>query len=93
MMMAGAYAPPISLFSVLPEKRETGRARSKEKRERRREFDRRGQISPKYGGCSQTVPGNLAVSIQVRLTPFRPEPLRRICGFLRGCFASLTQGP
>ena len=26
-------APPISLFSVLPEKRETGRARSKEKRE------------------------------------------------------------
>ena len=39
MMMAGAYAPPISLFSVLPEKRETGRARSKEKRERRREFD------------------------------------------------------
>ena len=34
MMMAGAYAPPISLFSVLPEKRETGRARSKEKRER-----------------------------------------------------------
>ena len=56
MMMAGAYAPPISLFSVLPEKRETGRARSKEKREHGAEFDRRGQIRPRYGGWPEPVP-------------------------------------
>lgn len=32
MMMAGAYAPPISLFSVLPEKRECAVHGGREKR-------------------------------------------------------------
>nr|WP_326127665.1 hypothetical protein [uncultured Oscillibacter sp.] len=46
-------APPISLFSVMPEKRETGRARSKEKREALgHEFDRKGQIVPKVRGLA-----------------------------------------
>ncbi len=35
----------------------------------------------------------LPVFYRLRLTPFRPEPLRRSCNCLRGCFASLTQGP
>ena len=44
-------------------------------------------------GSSQTVPGNLAVSIRLRLTAFRPLALCRSCDCHRGCFAGLTQGP
>ncbi len=34
----------------------------------------------------------LPVLCRLRLTPLRPEPLRRSWDCLRGCFASLTQG-
>ena len=44
-------------------------------------------------GSSQTVPGNLAVSIRLRLTAFRPLALCRSCDCHRGCLAGLTQGP
>ena len=45
-------APPISLFSLLREKRETGRARSKEKRERRGENLTFVKFRPKIRGLS-----------------------------------------
>ena len=44
-------------------------------------------------GSSQTVPGNLPLSIRLRLTAYRPLALCRSCDCHRGCFASLTQGP
>mgnify|MGYP007016217321 CR=1 FL=1 len=51
------------------------------------------KLCQKYGGCSQTVPGNLEASIRVRLNPFLDGALCRSWDCLRGCFASLTQGP
>ena len=43
-------------------------------------------------GSPQTVPENLAVSIRLRLTAYRPLALCRSCACQRGCFAGLTQG-
>jgi len=59
MMMAGAFAPPFSLF-LSGEKEKTGRARSKREKDAGAEFDHRGQIRPRYGGWSEPVPIRLA---------------------------------
>ena len=53
-----------------------------------------GKFRPKkYGGCSQTVPGNLPVFCRLRLTAYREGALCRRSEYQRGCFAALTQGP
>ncbi len=84
-------APPIFSFR-LRRKEKTGRARSKREKPLGRNLTARVKFA-QMRGPSQTVPGNLPVSIRLRLTPFRPEPLCRSCNCPRGCFASLTQGP
>ena len=57
------------------------------------EFDRKGQIRPSTGAGLNRCFRELPVFCRLRLTPYRPEPLRRSRDCLRGCFASLTQGP
>ena len=92
MMMAGAYAPPISLFTVLPEKRETGRARSKEKRERGPNLTAGVKFGQDTGAGLNRCQCELPAFYRLRQPPFRDGTLRRSCECLRGCFVSLTQG-
>ena len=84
-------APPIFSFR-LRRKEKTGRARSKREKPLGRNLTARVKFA-QMRGPSQTVPGNLAVSIRLRLTAFRPLALCRSCDCHRGCFAGLTQGP
>ena len=83
-------APPIFSFR-LRRKEKTGRARSKREKPLGRNLTARVKFA-QMRGSSQTVPGNLPVSIRLRLTPYRPLALCR-SRYHRGCFASLTQGP
>ena len=91
MMMAGVSAPHF-LFSPLVEKKENGPCTVQKKKETPgRNLTARVKFA-QMRGPSQTVPGNLAVSIRLRLTAFRPLALCRSCDCHRGCFAGLTQG-
>ena len=85
-------APPIFSFSER-RKRENGPC-TVQKRKRRwgENLPVRANFA-QMRGSSQTVPGNLAVSIRLRLTAYRPLALCRSSKYHRGCFASLTQGP
>ena len=91
MVMAGQCTPHF-LFSVAP-KRENGPCTVQKRKGAGGEFDRKGQIRPSTGAGLNRCFRELPVFCRLRLTPYRPEPLRRSRDCLRGCFASLTQGP
>ena len=91
MMMAGSLHPPFSLFGCA-EKRKRAVHGPKEKSRWGEKLPVRANFA-QMRGSSQTVPGNLTVSIRLRLTTYHPLALCRSCDYLRGCFAGLTQGP
>ena len=91
MVMAGQCTPHF-LFSVAP-KRENGPCTVQKRKGAGVEFDRKGQIRPSTGAGLNRCQCELPVLCRLRLTPFLPEPLRRSWDCLRGCFASLTEGP
>ena len=91
MMMAGSLHPPFSLFGCA-EKRKRAVHGPKEKSRWGENLPVRANFA-QMRGSSQTVPGNLPVSIRLRLTAYRPLALCRSCDCQRGCFAGLTQGP
>ena len=62
--------PPFSFFSSCGEKRKRAVHGPKEKRDAGAEFDRRGQIRPRYGGWSELVPIELA-----NLLPAASDPV------------------
>ena len=84
-------APPFSLFGCA-EKRKRAVHGPKEKSRWGENLPVRANFA-QMRGSSQTVPGNLLVSIRLRLTAYRPLALCRSSKYHRGCFAGLTQGP
>ena len=84
MMMAGQMHPPF-LFSLSWQRKEKRAVHGPKRKENAgREFAHSGKFRQRYGGCPQTVPGNLAASIRVQLTAYLAGALTRICDCLRG---------
>ena len=70
-----------------------GRARSKREKPLGRNLTAGVKFAQVTGAGLNRCQYELPALCRLRLTPFRPEPLRRSCNCPRGRFASLTQGP